>query len=158
MNNYWKRLRFWLFNFYPPYFGAGIRVVEMSPTLNRFVTEMDLTPLNINYVGVHFGGSLYAMADPFYMLILLENLGPDFIVWDKAAKIHFLKPGTGKVRAEFSISDEEIEAIRKAVIVSKKKDCEFVAEIKAMDGTVVARIEKTIYVRKKGKLPIQKSN
>lgn len=158
MDKYLKRIRLWFFNFYAPFFGAGIRVVEMSPDLTKFVTEMDLTPFNTNYVGVHFGGSLYAMADPFFMLILLENLGSDFIVWDKSATIHFLKPGTGKVRAEFYISHEEIEAIRKDVLRSKKKDCFFIAEVKAVDGTVVAKIEKTIYVRKKGKLPIQKTN
>lgn len=55
-------------------------------------------------MGTHFGGSLYAMCDPFYMWILMENLGKDFIVWDKAATIRFKKPGTGTVNAEFEIS------------------------------------------------------
>src|ERR1039457_1616792 len=97
-------------NIWPPFFGAGIRVRWRS---NRVVdVEMKLRFWNRNYVGTHYGGSLYSMADPFYMLMLMENLGRDSIVWDKAARIRFRKPGKGRVKAEFRLSDAQLDDIR----------------------------------------------
>src|SRR5687767_4345745 len=86
-------------NVYPPYLGAGIRVREITPDLRRFEVEMRMYPWTRNYVGTAFGGSMYSMTDPWFMFILFENLGPGYIVWDKAATIRFLKPGLGTLRA-----------------------------------------------------------
>lgn len=115
-----KRFKIWLFNFYPPYVGAGIRIKEIAPDFSYFRSEMNLRFYNRNYVGVHFGGSLYSMCDPFFMLILLERLGSDYIVWDKAGNMIFVKPGMGKVIAEFRISDSEIERIKEEIELKKK--------------------------------------
>ena len=49
------------------------------------------------------------MADPFYMLMLIENLWRNYIVWDKSASIRFKKTGKGIVSASFRLSDLEIE-------------------------------------------------
>ncbi|TGN20485.1 DUF4442 domain-containing protein [Leptospira idonii] len=152
----WKtRLRVWLFNFYLPYLGAGIRITHIAPDFSRFRTEMKLTFYNRNYVGVHFGGSLYAMCDPFFMLILLERLGKDYIVWDKAGNMEFVKPGTGKVSAEFHITDAEIDRIKEEIEKKKKGDFTFHADVVGEGGEVIARVEKIVYVRKRGKLPVQ---
>ena len=86
-----------LLNLYPPYLGAGIRVTGYDNSHTWFDVEMELTPWNRNYVGVHFGGSLYSMCDPFFMMILMHNLGNDFVVWDRAAEIQFKRPGQTKV-------------------------------------------------------------
>ena len=76
-----QRLMLRSINIWPPLLGAGIRVRWRS---NRVVdVEMKLRPWNRNYVGTHYGGSLYSMTDPFYMLMLMENLGRDYIVWTK---------------------------------------------------------------------------
>jgi len=104
---------------------------------------------NTNYVGVHFGGSLSAMTDPFYMLMLIENLGPKFIVWDKAASIRFRKPAKGTVRAEFRLTEEQIDEVRKAAETQAKVEPVFVVEIKNREGEVVAEVERTLHVRKK---------
>ena len=100
-----------LINFYPPLVGAGIR----SRTIDERTVEveMKLTAFNINLVGVHFGGSLYAMCDPWFMLILMRLLGKDYIVWDKAASIQFKKPGRGRVKARCHIPPERVEEIRR---------------------------------------------
>jgi Domain of unknown function (DUF4442) len=74
--------------------------------------EMKLRFWNANYVGTHFGGSLFAMTDPFYMLMLMANLGCDYIVWDKAASIRYQKPRQGTVRAEFRLTDAQLDDIR----------------------------------------------
>ena len=110
---------------------------------------MKLRRWNSNYVGAHYGGSLYSMTDPFFMLMLIENLGRDYIVWDKAASIRFRKPGKGTVSAAFRLSEEQIEEIRQALKTQEKVDREFTVEIKDESGTVVAEVQKLLHIRKK---------
>ena len=140
-------------NFWPPYLGAGIKVKKVAPDNRTIEVEMKLTALNKNYVGTHFGGSLYAMCDPFFMLILIKNLGSDYIVWDKAAVIRFKKPGVGTVRAVFSISSEEIDSIRARADSEYKVEPQFQARVTDTTGEVIAEVDKTLYVRRKDRKP-----
>ncbi len=134
-------------NFYPPLLGAGIRARRIdSHTIH---VEMKLTALNRNLMGVHFGGSLYAMCDPWYALILMGILGTDYVVWDKAASIQFLHPGRGKVTADFHIPGERIEEIRQAVDEGKRIEPVFVVDLLDAQGQTVAHVEKILYVRKR---------
>jgi hypothetical protein len=99
-------------NLWPPFLGAGIRIQHIAPDMRTIDVEMKLRFWNANYVGTHFGGSLFAMTDPFYMLMLMANLGRDYIVWHKAATIRYRKPGKGTVGAELHLSDSQIDDIR----------------------------------------------
>jgi hypothetical protein len=108
---------------------------------------------NRNYVGTHYGGSLYSMTDPFYMLMLMENLGHDYVVWDKAANIRFRKPGKGTVRAEFRLTEQQLEEIRKALANQEKYEPTFLVEVKDETGNVVAEVEKLIHIRRKSPVP-----
>jgi hypothetical protein len=139
----------WLLNLYPPYLGAGIRVKRLQPDWKAIDVEMKLRFWNSNYVGTHFGGSLYSMTDPFYMLMLIENLGPGYIVWDKSASVRFRRPGKGRVRASFRLSDEQIEGIRQELKTREKVEPTFVVEVKDDTGAVVAEVQKVLHVRKK---------
>lgn len=141
-------LRLRMINYWPPLLGAGIRVTRMQPDLKAVDVEMKLRPWNRNYVGTHFGGSLYSMTDPFYMLMLIHNLGPEYVVWDKAATIRFRKPGRGAVRAEFRLSDSQIQEIRDKLKTHEKLEPTFTVEVKDLSGQVIAEVEKVIYVRK----------
>lgn len=136
-------------NLYAPFVGAGIRITQLDVNFRYIRVEMPLTKFNTNYVGTHFGGSLYAMTDPFFMLLLMQNLGPDYIVWDKAAKIEFIKPGRKRVFAEFRFSEEEIEDVRRQVFTAGKHVFDREVEIFDTDGVLIARVIKTLYVRKK---------
>jgi acyl-coenzyme A thioesterase PaaI-like protein len=138
-----------LTNMYPPFIGAGIRITELNENFRYIRVEMPLTKLNSNYVGTQFGGSMYAMTDPFYMLMLIQNLGSDFIVWDKAAKIEFIKPGRKRVIAEFRLNEAEIEEIRVQAIASGKCVFDREVQIQDTDGLLVAKVTKTLYVRHK---------
>ena len=134
-------------NIWPPFFGAGIRVRWRS---NRAVdVEMKLRFWNRNYVGTHYGGSLYSMADPFYMLMLMENLGRDYIVWDKAASIRFRKPGKGRVKAEFRLTDAQLVEIREQLKLQEKYEPTFTVEVKDEAGEVVAEVQKVLHIRRK---------
>ena len=132
-------------NWWPPLLGAGIRVRRTDPAFRSVDVEMRLTRWNKNYVGVHFGGSLFAMTDPFYMVMLARNLGPEYVVWDKAASIRYKKPGKGTVRAEFRLTDERLAEIRATVDAEGRHDARFVVEIKDESGGVVAEVERVVY-------------
>jgi len=155
--NFWQRLTtavgtrrlLKVLRFYPPYLGAGIRVIHADAQLRQVEVEMRLTRWNQNYVGTHFGGSLYAMCDPFYMLMVIENLGPGHVVWDKAASIDFIKPGRGLVRARFTLSDEQLATIHAEVAQSGKSYPQFETTVVDEQGEVVARVGKLLSVRKK---------
>lgn len=136
---------------YPPYLGAGVRVTHIAEDFRRIEVEMPLRFYNRNYVGTHFGGSLYSMVDPFYMLMLINILGPDYVVWDKAANIRFKKPGKGVMKATFELTEEKIAEIRAAAEMQPKVEPQFQVQIKDEDGNVVAEVDKLLYVKKKEK-------
>jgi acyl-coenzyme A thioesterase PaaI-like protein len=138
-----------LLRLYPPYLGAGVRVVEAAADRRTFAVEMRLRWWNRNYVGTHFGGSLYSMCDPFFMLILIEGLGPGYVVWDKAATIRFRRPGRGTVRARFHLPAEEILAVRRAADAAGKVERVYAVEVVDEDGEVIAEVEKTLHVRRR---------
>ena len=143
-----RHIRLWL-NLWPPFLGPGIRVTRLDRDWKAIDVEMPLRFYNRNYVGTHYGGSLYSMTDPFYMLMLIENLGRDYIVWDKSANIRFRRPGRGRVRAEFRISDEQLSSIREQLQTIEKVEPTFTVEVKDEAGEVVAVVEKVVQVRKK---------
>ncbi len=136
-----------LFRFWPPFIGAGIRVTEISPDWHYVRVEMPLTRFNRNFVGTHFGGSLYAMTDPFPMIPLIRVLGSDYHVWDQAGEVEFLKPGRGRVIAEIRLDPHRVQKLREEAADGSKLLPEFPIEVKAENGEVVARVRKKIYVR-----------
>jgi len=143
-----RALHRWI-NFWPPFLGAGIRVKRIAPDMKAIDVEMKLRWWNANYVGTHFGGSLFAMTDAFYMLMLMANLGRDYIVWDKAASIRYRKPGKGTVRAEFRLSVNQIDDIREKLKTLPRYEPTFIVEVKDESGVVIAEVEKLLHVRKK---------
>jgi len=142
-----QRLLGWLLRLYPPYLGAGIRVSR--PTPDSFAVRMGLHVWNRNYVGTQFGGSLYSMCDPFFMLLLMEKLGPGYLVWDKAATIRFRRPGRGTVEARFAIPDDTVAEIRDRADRGETVEPSFRAEITDREGQLVAEVDKLLWVRKK---------
>jgi acyl-coenzyme A thioesterase PaaI-like protein len=140
-------LRRWI-NLWPPFLGAGIRVQRIAPDMKAVDVEMKLRWWNANYVGTHFGGSLFALTDAFYMLMLMANLGRDYIVWDKAASIRYRRPGKGTVRAEFRLTETQIDDIREKLKALPKYEPVFTVEVKDEQGTVIAEVEKLLHVRK----------
>ena len=148
MSSFTQRLMLRLVNIWPPIAGAGIRV-RWGADLKSVDVEMKLRLWNRNYVGTHYGGSLYSMTDPFYMLMLMNSLGPGYIVWDKAANIRFRKPGKGRVRAEFRLTDAQLDHIREQLKTLAKYEPTFTVEVKDEAGEVVAEVQKVLHIRKK---------
>jgi hypothetical protein len=148
MASFKQQLMLRLVNLWPPFAATGIHV-RWGPDMKSVDVEMKLRFWNRNFVGTHYGGSLYSMTDPFYMLMLIKNLGPGYVVWDKAASIRFRKPGKGKVRAEFRLTDAQLDDIREPLNTLPKYEPTFKVEVKDQAGEVVAEVEKVLHIRKK---------
>ncbi len=136
-------------NAYAPYAGSGIVVTHIAEDASEIRVEMPLTDSNLNLVGTHFGGSLYALVDPHLMILLMQRLGPDYVVWDKEACIDFRKPGIGTVHATVRVTNEETEAIRAATTNGDKHLPQWTIEVLDEEDKVVATVLKTLYVRPK---------
>jgi acyl-coenzyme A thioesterase PaaI-like protein len=138
-----------ILNLYPPYLGAGVKVTYISEDWKEVHVSMSLHWFNRNAVGTHFGGSLYSMVDPHLMLLLMQLLGRDYLVWDKSAGIEFVKASKSRVTSVIKVSNEDLEVIRRNTDNGEKYFSNFIVEIRDEDDDLVARVKKTIYVRKK---------
>ena len=138
-----------LFNLWPPFRGMGIRVRELSPDFTHAVVELRMKLLNRNYVGTHFGGSLFAMADPWFMILMMKRLGEDYVVWDKSGSVRFIKPARGTVTARFEMPEDRVAEAREFTSGGKKYEPVFKAAIVDEQGVTVAEVEKTLHIRKK---------
>lgn len=138
------------FNLFPAYFGTGGRIEYIAADWREVRVAVPLSLRTRNYVGTIFGGSLYGAVDPIYMIMLIKALGPDFVVWDKAAAIRFLRPGRTTLRARFVLPDEELAGIR-AELDGTRRSIDRTFRIDLVDGvgTTHASVEKTIYVRRR---------
>lgn len=143
-----SRLRLGM-NLWPPFLFAGIRVVEISPDYRYARVKMRLRPWNRNFFGTHFGGSLFAMTDPFWVLLLFNQLGGEHVVWDQAGEIEFVAPGRGTVYAEFRLTDEHVEQVLDRTASGEKALIWFDTDVVGQDGTVIAKVKKQVYARRK---------
>ncbi|WP_394616295.1 DUF4442 domain-containing protein [Lentzea sp. JNUCC 0626] len=143
-----SRLRFGM-NLWPPFLFAGIRVEEISADYRYARVRMRLRPWNRNFFGTHFGGSLFAMTDPFWVLLLFNQLGGEHVVWDQAGEIEFVAPGRGTVYAEFRLTDEHVARVLEQTSGGEKALIWFETDVVGQDGAVIARVKKQVYARRK---------
>ena len=136
-------------NLWPPFLFSGVHVTSIDEDYRHARVELRMRPWNRNYVGTHFGGSLFAMTDPFWMLLVMQSLGRDYIVWDKAGAIDFLKPGRGTVHARFDLDDATLDELRLATADGAKALRWFETDVMDQAGDVVARMRKQLYIRRK---------
>ena len=143
-----RRFR-WLFNFFPAYRGTGGRVTYIADDFHEIKIKLPLNWRTRNYVGTIYGGSIYASIDPIYMLMLMHIIGDDYVVWDKAAKIRFKKPGRETLYADFLLTRDEIAEIKRLAETEKSIDRVYNLELKDKNGVVHAFIDKTLYISKR---------
>ena len=143
-----RRLRL-LMNLWPPFLCTGIRVLRLDEDFRHARVRLSARWYNRNYVGTHFGGSLFAMTDPFWMLLVMHAIGDGYIVWDKAGHIEFEKPGRGPVSAEFRLDDAVLGELRAAAADGGKVLRWFETPVRDASGDVVATVRKQLYLRRK---------
>ena len=138
-----------IINFWFPFLGSGIKIVKVNTERTQFDISLRLTARNKNLFGTQFGGSLYAMTDPFFVFILILNMGEDYIIWDKSANIEFIKPGKSKVYSTISIDSNRINEIKSEIDQIGKSTYFFDTEILDKEGVLIAKVKKEVYIRKK---------
>jgi acyl-coenzyme A thioesterase PaaI-like protein len=138
-----------LMNMWPPLLFSRIKLIKLTKDFREAKVRMTLSAWNKNAMGAHFGGSLFAMTDPFYMMMLMAHLGKGYIVWDKSADIDFIKPGRGTVYASFALTDELLKDIENNTAEGDKYLPEIPVDIINEQGEIIAKVNKTLYVRKK---------
>lgn len=136
-------------NLWPPLWCNSISATHISEDFREIEVALKLRFYNRNNVGTHFGGNLFAMTDPWYMMMLMQNLGREYFVWDKKASSDFISPGRGTVTAKFLLTEEKLAEILAATAGGEKCLPEFVVEIYDGQHALVARVHKTLYVKQK---------
>lgn len=144
-----SRLIRWKFNFFPAYRRTGARITYVAADFGEVRIRLPLNRRTRNVVGTLFGGAMYAAVDPIYMVMLIQRLGPDYIIWDKAADIRFKRPGRETLYGRFVIDPDEVDLIREQLENRSKLDRVYVAELADAAGRVHASFEKTLHIRRK---------
>jgi len=134
------------FNLFPAYRGTGARITHIEPDWSEIRVKIPLNWRTRNYLGVTFGGSMYGAVDPLYVMMLLNRLGDEYVVWDKAASIEFEKPGRETLSARCRITDEELDAIRAELRERDSTERVYTVRLVDEDGTVHATVRKTVYI------------
>lgn len=142
------RLTRYFFNLVPAYRGSGGRVAYIASDWREVRVRIPLSLRTRNYVGTIYGGSMYGAVDPIYMIMLIHVLGPDYVVWDKAASIRFRRPGRSTLHARFLLDEAELRAIREALATAASVNRVYTVELVDAAGVVHATVEKTLYVRR----------
>lgn len=135
-------------NLWPPFLGAGIRVTHIADDWSSATVAHRITRFNRNYFGTAFGGTLSAMTDPFFALLLIHRLGEGYVVWDAAGEIDYVSPGRGRVTATMTIDPAVVEQIRADTADGSKSLTWFETEIVDERGVVVARVRRQVYARR----------
>lgn len=137
------------FNISPMYRRTGGRIVSASENLDDIKIKLKLNYKTRNYVGTMYGGHMYSCVDGIYMVQLINLLGKDYVVWDKAATIKFKRPGTSTLFAHFKISEELLEQIKNDVADQDEIDLKLDVDLVTSDGKTCAEVEKIIYISTK---------
>ena len=153
MSESWRtRIDRWKFNLFPAYRGPGGRVTYIRHDWREVRVELPLSWRTRNYVGTIYGGSLYGAVDPMYMLMLIKNLGPDYVVWDKAATIRFRRPGRSLLTATFLLDQKVLDEIRIELTQTPKVDRVFTLDLIDQAGLAHAEVQKTIHISRRDKI------
>lgn len=139
----------WGFNISPMYKRSCAKITHVSKDLKQVVVKIPLSWKNKNYVGTIFGGSLFSATDPIYMIQLIQILGDNFVVWDKATNIRFKRPANSDAFVNFVFSNEEIEKIKAEVLQKKEIDIIKNLLITDADKKVFVELDKTLYIADK---------
>jgi len=138
-------------NLWPPFIGAGIKVTRIDDDFRHAQVRMKLGWYNRNYMGTHYGGSLYSMTDAFYAIMIIRNLDNKYYVWDKSASIDYIAPAKSTVYANYVLTDEMLDTINLNTEDGQKFLYDIPVDIIDDQQQLIAKVNKVIYIRKKPK-------
>lgn len=136
-------------NIWPPLLFSGIRILEIGPNFSHVHLRLAKSHLTSNYFGTQYGGSLFSMTDAFWVIMIAQNLGPAYTVWDKRAEIEFIAPGRTKVTAKLRLEPSVLAEIKECADRGEKVLRWFDTDLLNNSGDVVATVRKQVFVRLK---------
>ena len=147
--NFKSRMLRYAFNLFPPFRTSGAWLTQISADVRYVRLKIPLKLKTRNYVGTLCGGNMYSAVDGVYMVMLIKNLGNDYLVWDKTATIRYKKPAKGTLFAEFQLTEGELQEIKYEVARQGKIDREYLIQLVDESDTVCAEVTKTIHIKQK---------
>jgi acyl-coenzyme A thioesterase PaaI-like protein len=138
-----------LISFWPPFWFTGIRFTRISSNFRQVTVRMALRFYNKNVVGIQYGGNLFSMTDPCYMMMLMHNLGKAYKIIDQSAAIAFTNPGLGAVTATCCLEQADIDDIITATKNGDKYLKTFTIDIIDTQKQLVAKVTRVVYIRKR---------
>lgn len=152
MSESWKiKLLRWRFNRYPAYRQSGARVVHIAEDFREITVKLPLNRATRNLHGTIYGGAMYAAVDPLHAVIIASNLGRDFHVWMKTARIDFKRPGRADLFAHAKVTQSELDEIRTALTKEPKIDRDFHLTLASAEGEVSVRFTLTVHIKRRSK-------
>jgi acyl-coenzyme A thioesterase PaaI-like protein len=137
------------FNWSPMYRRTTAKLIEVSDDLHYVKIRLKLNWKNRNYAGSIFGGSMLAATDPIYMIQLIQILGDDYVVWDKAVEAHYKRPAKSTISGEFIFSSEDITNIKQSVVENNETTIVKTLNLVDENQNIIATFNKTVYVADK---------
>lgn len=146
-----RQSRLWRFgvNVWPCIWCTGSAVQFVSGDFKELHLRLKLNIRTRNRVGTVFGGSMYSSVDPYFMLMFMQVLGKDYVVWDKAASMKFVRPVTGTIKTRFLISDELVKDVKHHIELRGEYTFDLPLHYEDEQGKVYATFTKTIYAADK---------
>ncbi len=139
-------------NLWTPLLFSGIQITHLSEDYTHCRARLRDWRITKNSHGSQFGGSLFALTDPIYAMMLNCIFGQTHYVWDKSAEIEFVKPGYGAVYLDCSIDAYTVEHIKNATANGEKYLPDFTVRLFDEAGDTIALVKRTIYLRLKKEL------
>lgn len=136
-------------NLWTPLLFSGIRITHLSDDYTHIRATLKNWRNTKNSHNTQFGGSLFALTDPIYALLLNCLFGETHYVWDKSAYIEFVKPGHGAVHLDCKLSETELAEIRRRTEQGDKYLPEFTIRVFDDRNETVAIVQRTVYIRLK---------
>ena len=137
------------FNWSPMYRRTTAKLIEVSDDLHFVKIRMKLNWKNRNYAGTIFGGSMLSATDPIYMIQLIQILGNNYVVWDKAVEARYRKPAKSTIYGEFSFTKDEIADLKNKVDKNKETDLLKTMHLVDEQQNIIATFNKTLYIAEK---------
>ena len=135
----------WAYNFWPCIWCTGGKIEFISADHHEMHVSLKLNIRTRNRVGTVFGGSIYSSVDPYFMLMFMQILGKDYVVWDKAASVKFIRPIVKAVKCRFLISEELVQEVKQKISEQDEYTFDMPLRYEDDNGLVYAVFNKTIY-------------
>ena len=139
----------WGFNVFPAFIGTGGKISHISADYRHVEAKLPLNRRSKNYVGTLFGGSMFSIVDPVYMVMFYKILGTGYSVWVKSAQIDFLKPGKTTLYSVFHLSQEDTDKLVETINEYGKANWEATINLTDESGVVHAIVRQQISLKGK---------